>query len=37
MEKDFSNFGLEGLQPKQIGRPATMSNFKPKNVNQTNL
>jgi transposase len=29
-KKDFSNFGLEGLRPKQIGRPATMSNFKPK-------
>jgi len=29
-KKDFVNFGLEGLRPKQRGRPTTMSNFKPK-------
>jgi transposase len=29
-KKDFANFELEGLRPKQRGRPATMSNFKPK-------
>ena len=27
-KKDFTNFGLEGLRPKQRGRPTTMSNFK---------
>ena len=29
-EKDFANFGLEGLQPKQRGRPISMSDFKRK-------
>ncbi|MEN9907165.1 MAG: hypothetical protein RLZZ540_306 [Bacteroidota bacterium] len=29
-KKDYANFGLEGLEPKQRGRPTTMSNFKPK-------
>lgn len=27
-KKDFANFGLEGLQPKQKGRPVSMSNHK---------
>jgi transposase len=30
-KKDFVNFGLEGLRPKQIGRLVTISNFKAKN------
>jgi transposase len=29
-QKDFTNFGLEGLQPKPKGRPKSMSNFKRK-------
>jgi transposase len=29
-QKDFANFGLEGLQPKLKGRPKSMSNFKRK-------
>jgi transposase len=29
-KKDFANFGLEGLQPKQRGRPISMSDFKRK-------
>jgi transposase len=29
-KKDFANFGLEGLQPKQKGRPASMSDYKGK-------
>lgn len=29
-KKDFANFGLEGLQPKQKGRPISMSDFKRK-------
>jgi transposase len=29
-KKDFANFGIEGLQPKQKGRPISMSNFKGK-------
>lgn len=29
-KKDFANFGLEGLQPKQRGRPRSMSNYKRK-------
>jgi transposase len=29
-KKDFANFVIEGLQPKQKGRPISMSNFKGK-------
>ena len=29
-QKDFANFGLEGLKPKQRGRPISMSDFKRK-------
>ena len=29
-KKDFANFGLEGLKPKQRGRPISMSDFKRK-------
>jgi len=29
-QKDFANFGLEGLRPKAKGRPKSMSNFKRK-------
>lgn len=29
-KKDFANFGLEGLQPKQRGRPISMSDYKRK-------
>ena len=29
-QRDFTNFGLEGLQPKAKGRPKSMSNFKRK-------
>ena len=29
-QKDFDNFGLEGLQKKTKGRPKSMSNFKRK-------
>ncbi len=29
-KKDFANFGLDGLQPKQRGRPKSMSNYKRK-------
>ncbi|MDO8341103.1 MAG: transposase [Candidatus Woesebacteria bacterium] len=29
-KKDFANFGVEGLQPKQRGRPISMSDFKRK-------
>ena len=29
-KKDFANFGIEGLQPKQRGRPISMGNFKSK-------
>ena len=29
-QRDFANFGLEGLQPKPKGRPKSMSNFKRK-------
>jgi transposase len=29
-KRDFTNFGLEGLQPKPKGRPKSMSNFKRK-------
>ena len=29
-KKDFANFGLVGLQPKQRGRPVSMSNNKGK-------
>lgn len=29
-QKDFTNFGLEGLQPKPKGRSKSMSNFKRK-------
>jgi transposase len=29
-KRDFANFGLEGLKPKQRGRPITMSDFKRK-------
>jgi transposase len=29
-QKDFINFGIEGLQPKPKGRPKSMSNFKRK-------
>jgi transposase len=28
--KDFANFGVEGLQPKQRGRPISMSDYKRK-------
>ena len=30
-KKDFANFGIEGLQPKQRGRPISMSDYKRKN------
>ena len=30
-KKDFANFGIEGLKPKPIGRPKSISNFKRKN------
>jgi transposase len=29
-KKDFTNFGIEGLQPKQRGRPISMGDFKGK-------
>lgn len=29
-QRDFANFGIEGLQPKPKGRPKSMSNFKRK-------
>ena len=29
-KKDFANFGLEGLKPKQRGKPISMSDFKRK-------
>ena len=29
-KKDFANFGVEGLQPKQKGRPTSMSDYKRK-------
>lgn len=29
-QRDFANFGLEGLEPKPKGRPRSMSNFKHK-------
>jgi transposase len=29
-QKDFANFGLDGLQPKPKGRPESMNNFKRK-------
>jgi hypothetical protein len=29
-KKDFANFGLEGLQPKQRCRPISMSDYKRK-------
>jgi transposase len=29
-KKDFANFGLEGLKPKQRGRPISMSDYKRK-------
>lgn len=29
-QQDFSNFGVEGLQSKPIGRPKSMSNIKRK-------
>jgi len=29
-KKDFATFGIEGLQPKQRGRPKYMSNYKRK-------
>ena len=29
-KKDFANFGLEGLKPKQRGRPRSMGNYKRK-------
>lgn len=29
-KKDFANFGIEGLQPKQRGRPISMSDYKRK-------
>ena len=29
-QKDFANFGIEGLKPKQRGRPISMSDFKRK-------
>jgi transposase len=29
-QRDFTNFGLKGLQPKPKGRPKSMSNFKRK-------
>ena len=29
-KRDFTNFGLDGLQSKPIGRPKSMSNFKRK-------
>lgn len=29
-KKDFANFGVEGLQPKQRGRPISMSDYKRK-------
>lgn len=29
-QRDFANFGVEGLQPKPKGRPKSMSNFKRK-------
>jgi transposase len=29
-QKDFANFGLEGLEPKPKGRPKSMSTFKRK-------
>lgn len=29
-KKDFANFGVEGLQPKQKGRPISMSDYKRK-------
>jgi transposase len=29
-QKDFANFGIEGLKPKPKGRPKSMSNFKRK-------
>ncbi len=29
-KKDFTNFGLEGLKPKQRGRPIAMNDFKRK-------
>lgn len=31
-KKDFANFGLEGLQPKQRGRPISMSDYKRKKL-----
>jgi transposase len=29
-KRDFANFGIEGLQPKQRGRPISMGDFKGK-------
>ena len=29
-QRDFANFGIEGLQPKPKGRPKSMNNFKRK-------
>jgi transposase len=29
-QRDFTNFGLKGLEPKQKGKPKSMSNFKRK-------
>lgn len=29
-KKDFANFGIKGLQPKQKGRPISMSDYKRK-------
>lgn len=29
-QKDFANFGIEGLEPKPKGRPKSMNNFKRK-------
>lgn len=29
-KKDFANFGVQGLQPKQKGRPTSMSDYKRK-------
>ena len=29
-KKDFANFGVQGLQPKQRGRPISMSDYKRK-------
>ena len=29
-KKDFANFGVQGLQPKQLGRPISMSDYKRK-------